>query len=128
MEPIKIDPAFERWVEEVMAKGLEQRNIKVTSTAQQGIAYLLQAQLNEHTVTTPQQVLAKANALLEGIQNILRPRYSTPTLNINRALHLITHVNSVLHVFPWETTMELDESRLAQHAGFVKEPEKAGMP
>jgi hypothetical protein len=120
MEAIRIDPDFGKWVEEVMVKDL---GVEVSPAAQQGIAYLLQAQLDDGIVKTKDEVLDKADLLLKGVLDKFIPQYKAPAITLNRALHLITHANETLRVFPWERTMELDESKLPQGI-FNRQPEK----
>ena len=122
MEPIRIDPDFEKWVEEVMVKDL---GVEVSPAAQRGIAYLLQAQLDDKTVKTKAEVLEKADLLLKGVLETFIPQYKAVAITLNRALHLITHANETLRVFPWERTLELDESKLPKGI-FTRVPEKAG--
>lgn len=106
MAKIQIDPQFEKWVREKVVKNFELKKIKVTPTAQVGLAYLMQAQLEEYTSLTPEQVLAGAEKLLGLILRAYPVKYQKAPLTINRALHLITEANTFMLEFPWGTTME----------------------
>jgi len=106
---IQIDPRFEKWVQEKVVKSFELKGIKVTPTAQLGLAYLMQAQLEENTVRRTELVLEGAERLLGPILRCYHLKYQSAPLTINRALHLITEANAFLQVFPWGTTMEWTE-------------------
>jgi hypothetical protein len=106
---IQIDPQFENWVQENVVKKFELKGIEVTLTARLGLAYLMQAQLEERTARTPEQVLLGAERLLGPILTGYHAKYKSAPLTINRALHLITEMNAHLLAFPWAPTMDLTE-------------------
>ena len=109
MATIEIDPRFEKWVQEKVVKSFGREGIEVTQTAQPGLAYLMQAQLQENTVRREELVLEGAEKLLAPILRAHRARYRRAPLTINRALHLLTEANAFLWAFPWGTTMEWTE-------------------
>jgi hypothetical protein len=106
---IQIDPRFEKWVQERVVRSFDLNGIMVTPTARLGLAYLMQAQLEEYRVLTPEQVLAGAEKLLGPILRGHRVKYQQAPLTINRALHLTTEANAFMWVFPTVPTDDWTE-------------------
>jgi hypothetical protein len=104
---VEIEPQIETWVRENIVKRFESIGISVTPAAQQTLAYLLQAQVEEYGAANQEEVLRRANFLVVPILRGHAARYAKQPLTVNRALHLVVDANSFLHFFPWGTTMEV---------------------
>jgi hypothetical protein len=104
---IEIDPQYESWVQDNVVKRFESLGIAVTPTAQQALAFLLQAQVKKLNAKNPEEVLQQAQKLIVPILRGHAARYPKQTLTVNRALHLLVDANTFLHFFPTGTTMEV---------------------
>jgi hypothetical protein len=104
---IQIEPQIETWVQENIIKRFEGAGISVTPAAQQALAYLLQAQVEEYGAANQEEVLRRAKFLVVPILRGHVARYPKQPLTVNRALHLVVDANTFLHFFPWGTTMEV---------------------
>jgi hypothetical protein len=111
MSTVKIDPRFEEWVTKNVVKGFGLHGIEVTPTARRGIAFLMQAQLDEGTFHEEDQVTDGAKKLLPLVLMRHQADYKDAPLTINRVLHLVTHANSSENAFPWGVTMQLPREK-----------------
>ena len=106
MATVEIDPQYEEWVQENVVKRFEKMGVGVTPAAQDGLAFLLQAQVREQIASNADEVFERANRLLVPVLRGHAARYQKQPLTLNRALHLVVDANIFVNAFPWGPSLE----------------------
>lgn len=112
MAMIEVDDYYFGWLEENFRPLLEEKQISITESAQQLLAFSLQTQSRDRFVADRDQATKRAMKLIDVFASGDRQEsddmrdfdFDRRELNFNVALHLMVDLNRASRQFPWGTT------------------------
>jgi|SRR6185436_17479292 len=96
-----INKEYEQWVNDNVVPACADLGIKVTKSALTLFSYALQAQIEDKTVSSKQEIFVRAHKFSETFLGVYQKRFQDEELNFNRAMRLLVESNTRLRMFPY---------------------------
>lgn len=98
---IEIPDEYYNWVKDNLVSSFSSADIHVTDSARNLLAYGLKAQLEDKIVLDRNDLFNRAQQFSSIALRVYRRRYGSEAMNFNRAVHLLTDLNTHMGLFPW---------------------------
>jgi hypothetical protein len=102
---IEIPDQFEKWIQQNVITKFESAGITVSESAKNVLAYGLKAQLDDGIVDGWTNLASRAKLFSSRAVRTYKAIHGTADMNFNRSLHLLTNLNTITNLFPWDSTV-----------------------